>query len=91
MNYLAPTIADNITLNLIKSGDKTLHLFSGAYAFNSMSKAIEKNGIAVGNSNWNILTTIAGIFSGLFIWNEKISEKKILGIILGLSGLYFMS
>jgi multidrug transporter EmrE-like cation transporter len=91
MDYLKPSIGDAVTLNLIKGEVSGLPILTGAYSYHTLGDAVKKNGIGVANASWNIMSTALCVISGYFIWNEQLTTKKIMGIGLGMAGLYLMN
>ena len=53
-------------------------------------KLLKYEGIGLVNFFWNILSTISGILIGIYLFNEKINNKQIIGIIISLTGLYLI-
>lgn len=91
MEYLNPTTADFITINLLKNGYSNAAFITGGYAYSSLSPIIEKRGIIVAQSSWNVMTTSLALLAGFFLYNEQLDQKKILGLGLGISGLLLMN
>lgn len=91
MDYLNSTIADNVSLHLIKNGNNTAGALTGGFAYYSLGKAIEKKGVGIANASWNVQSTILGVLSGYLLYGEDMDMKKILGISLGIIGLYLMN
>jgi multidrug transporter EmrE-like cation transporter len=96
-NLIVPTILDNATLNIIKADFKdplfgvALPMITGGLAFLSMKYAIKADGMGIGNSSWNIATTCLGIGVGYYFWNEKLTNVKLVGVGLGIAGLFLMN
>jgi multidrug transporter EmrE-like cation transporter len=54
-------------------------------------KIVEKEGIAITNSLWNVATTTLVLFLGIFIFNENINKKQLFGISLGILSIFFIT
>ncbi len=91
MSFTEATIADLLTINLLKTGHQDLALATGALSYRLLDAAIKKNGIGVAQSTWNVSTTIGAVLMGIILYKEEIGEKKIVGIILGIAGVYLMN
>lgn len=53
-------------------------------------KLLNYEGIGLVNFFWNIFSTISGILIGIYLFNERINNKQIIGIIISLTGLYLI-
>jgi multidrug transporter EmrE-like cation transporter len=95
-SQLRATAFDQLALNTIKAnGDdsgrlKLLTFLFGGCAYVSLSDAVHKQGLGVSNSFWNVLSSASGIALGYCLWGEQFTNRQMLGLALGLSGLYLM-
>ncbi len=51
---------------------------------------MKTKGVALFNSIWNIISTCVTLLLGLYIFDEKITYKQKIGIIMGVIALFFM-
>lgn len=54
-------------------------------------KIVQTEGIAITNTLWNVATTTLVLFLGMFIFNENINKKQLIGIILGIFSILFIT
>lgn len=97
-NQLLATGLDQTALNLLKSNavdPNSTKLFGGVLigglAYYSIGNSIKIKGIAHSNANWNVLSTLSGVMIGTLYWNEKMTPKVTLGVVLGCVSLYLMN
>lgn len=89
---LLATAFDQLSLNAIKSGSAIPIVFVlGGVAYSTLKGAIEKDGMAMANGNWNVLSTVGGTLIGYFYWGENLSTKHFIGIGLACVSLYLMN
>lgn len=92
MSYLNATIADQLTLNLIKADvHPFIPLISGGFAYYYLHSAVKEVGMGVANSSWNVHSTVLGLLTGIILWNEHINTQQLFGIGFGIFGLYLMN
>ena len=53
-------------------------------------KTLEYEGIGMINFFWNIFSTIGGFLIGIYLFNETINHKQVIGILLSFIGLYIV-
>jgi multidrug transporter EmrE-like cation transporter len=54
-------------------------------------QSLNYEGIAVMNIIWNVLSSVFVTIEGIYIFNEKITHTKMLGIILSLPCMYLLT
>ena len=88
---LSATFFDQLSLNAIKAEYSLpiIFLFGGT-AYSSLRGAIEANGLALANANWNVFSTLCGTIIGYFYWGESLKTKHFVGLGLGCIALYLM-
>ena len=69
-------------LNMMKGS-----LFYGLGVVPLLSWAVKYEGIGLVNFIWNILSTLIGFAIGVYIYKEKVSHMKIIGVLVSLLGL----
>lgn len=93
------TALDQISLGIIRSIEKNdenrqlklaVGFTAGGLAYVNLQKAMEKKGEGISNAYWNVLSTIAGTGVGVMVFSEKLTQKQVLGIVLGCISLYLM-
>lgn len=88
---LLATFFDQLSLNAIKAeGPLPIIFILGGAAYSALRGAIAKDGMALANGNWNVLSTICGTLIGYFYWGENLSSRHFLGVGLGCVALYLM-
>ncbi len=89
---LLATFFDQLSLNAIKADVSIPIIFLlGGSAYSALRAAVAKDGIALANGNWNVLSTIGGVLWGYFYWGEALNAKHFMGIGLGCVSLYLMN
>lgn len=91
-------VADVISLSITKSVSLGLNslwmiLPVAVYAINPLIflKALNKESLTVMNLVWDLTSDLLITFIGLFVFAETISPMKLLGVLLGLVGLFLMT
>lgn len=54
-------------------------------------QSLNYEGIAIMNIIWNVLSSVFVTLEGIYIFNEKITNTKMLGIILSLPCMYLLT
>ena len=54
-------------------------------------QSLNYEGIAIMNILWNLLSSVFVTLEGIYIFNEKITHTKMLGIILSLPCMYLLT
>lgn len=89
---LLATFFDQLSLNAIKAESSIPLIFIlGGTAYSTLRGAISKDGIAMANGNWNVLSTICATLLGYFYWEENLTQKNFIGIGLACVSLYLMN
>lgn len=95
--YITPTLLDSITLNLMKLNikDNVVHfaipLLFGGLAYYNLYSAMQAQGEGISNAIWNCSSTILGVGTGYLLWNEQFDRTKLIGVGLGVAGIYLMN
>ena len=91
-------VADVIALSITKSvslGLNSLWMLVpvAVYAINPLIflKALNKESLTIMNLVWDLTSDLLITFIGLFVFAETISPMKLLGVLLGLVGLFLMT
>lgn len=91
MNYLTPSILDQSALSLGKGGYPAFTSFGvGGLAYYYMTNNVATDGVGIGNSKWNIISTILGCLVGTVLWKEEITAIQWMGVAMSLGGLYLI-
>lgn len=90
-SLLLASALDQISLSLGKAGYLVPAVISGGAAYGAISLTVQEQGVALGNTYWNVYSTILGTLIGKFYWGEDISGKDYLGLALCISGLYLLN
>ena len=91
MSLIEPTLLDLLTINLLKNNHEDLAFITGGLAYRMLHKLIQAKGISTVQLNWNILTSSGAIIMGVALYKEVLTEKKIVGIGLGLASIYLLN
>ena len=90
--YVVPSLLDQLALSLDKAGSVAPLVFAvGGMAYVSMSENVVGEGVAVGNTKWNVYSTLLGTLIGVAYWKENLTEYQMLGIGLSAIALYLLS
>lgn len=91
-------VVDVIALSITKSvslGLNSLWMLVpvAVYAINPLIflKALNKESLTIMNLVWDLTSDLLITFIGLFVFAETISPMKLLGVLLGLVGLFLMT
>lgn len=96
---LAATVFDQLSLNLFRSyhtqylGGKliwVLGFITGGTAYFVEGLADKIAGLGVGNSYWNVCSSLAGCIIGKVFWKETFTLRSIAGIATGVCSLYLL-
>ena len=49
--------------------------------------AVKYEGIGIANFMWNILSTLIGIFIGIYLYKEKVRNLQLIGVLISCLGL----
>lgn len=89
-------LADVLSINLLKLADKekneNLRILGssiGFFQYYYFGKNIDSS--IVRNQTWDISSDVLVFISGLLLWKENLTDKNILGVILGILGIYLIS
>lgn len=92
MDYVIASVLDQASLSVGKNPDNGIITFAlGGGAYSAISQAVQKDGVAKGNTKWNVYSTVLGTLIGKYYWNEEIESKSLVGIALCAAGLYLLS
>ena len=56
-----------------------------------LNVALEFQGIGMVNFMWNIFSTLTMFIIGIYMFNEKIENTQLIGVILSLAGLFLIT
>jgi multidrug transporter EmrE-like cation transporter len=91
MSLLEPTLLDLLTIGLLKENHEDIAFFSGGLAYRILYKLIKSKTISSVQLTWNLLTSSGAILMGILLYKEKLDEKKIAGLGLGLFSIYLLN
>ena len=90
--YIAPSVLDQTALSLGKGGYPAFAVFSvGGLAYYYMASNVSADGVGIGNTKWNIISTVLGCIVGTFLWKEELTSTQWLGVAMSLTGLYMIN
>lgn len=88
---------DVSALNLIKYSQQrdsrpalAAAFIAGGSAYLALSDSIRETTLTTSNVNWNVISSILGVITGVIVWQEDISDRAKLGIALGLVSLFLI-
>lgn len=91
MALVTASALDQVALSLGKSGYLFPTALVGAAAYVTISTTVREQGVAKGNTYWNVYSTVLGTLIGKFYWGEDISSSNLAGIGFCVVGLYLLS
>ena len=62
----------------------------GAVVIPVLNEALEFEGIGMVNFIWNIFSTLIMFMIGIYMFDEKIENKQLIGVCLSLAGLFLI-
>jgi multidrug transporter EmrE-like cation transporter len=85
------TSIEAVALTLLRMGG-TWNLFTASFIFAFavvplLSKALEYEGIGMVNFVWNVFSTLVMFMIGMYVFSEKITALKTIGIVIALLGI----
>lgn len=96
-SQIVATTLDQLALFLISASiqmKNSLLLLVGAIigglGYYRVGWAIKNNGLGKSNGTWNLLSTVCGTLLGYLFFNEVITIKQFIGIILACVSLYLL-
>jgi len=91
-SYILPSLLDQGALSLAKGGYPSFIVFTvGGLAYHFMTENVTgTDGVGIGNTKWNIISTVLGCLIGALLWKEEITMTRWTGVAMSLGGLYLI-
>lgn len=90
-SYILPSLLDQGALSLEKAEVALPFVFLvGGIAYVAMANNVAGEGIGIGNTKWNVYSTLLGTLVGTLYWKEEISNYQLAGIGVSAIGLYLL-
>jgi len=88
------SIIEGVGLTVLKSNIKysiiIASIIYGAVVIPVLNEALQFEGIGMVNFIWNIFSTLIMFMIGIYMFDEKIENKQLIGVCLSLAGLFLI-
>jgi len=88
------SIIEGVGLTVLKSNIKysiiIASIIYGILVIPVLNEALQFEGIGMVNFIWNIFSTLIMFMIGIYMFDEKIDNKQLIGVCLSLAGLFLI-